>query len=276
MDRSYIEANNIVARYLAGDLTVREAREFERFCAEHPAVLDSLPIPVRVKAKMQLKAAEAAKSAEFDPTVQTGAFLRPTFDKAPAEDFTGHVTDDADDEFDADTTPDVRERQSLVQRIKSASLVTLALTLALVLVSVMATVFWSRSNALQNELSALQRSVKAIQMRPPNSVREHRATPVAAQPTAPTLTLGYPDPPQLIELRVDMSKGRFNTFLVTVDSVNSGRIAQIRRVARDSNGELRLSLNTSAFGKGDIDLQFAGYTWRGETVPVGWIRLGMQ
>jgi hypothetical protein len=58
--------------------------------------------------------------------------------------------------------------------------------------------------------------------------------------------------------------------------VRDGRILQMRRVARDSNGELRLSLNSSAFGRGDVDVQFAGYTWRGETVPAGWIRLGMQ
>jgi len=269
MDRSYIEANKIVSRYLSGDLTVREAREFERFCAEHPAILESLPIPVRVKAKMQIKAAEAATSGEFDPTVQTGAFIRPQF---PEHD----VPESAGDQLDEEDESTEIEAKSIAQRLKEMSPITMSLLIALVLMSVLAAVYWLRSSALQDELAALQRSVKAIQLRPPNSVHEYRATPVAARPTSPTLAIGYPDPPQLIELRVDMSKGRFNTFLVTVDSVRDGRIMQVRRVARDSNGELRLSLNTSAFGSGEIDLQFAGYTWRGETVPAGWIRLGLQ
>jgi hypothetical protein len=52
MDRTYIESQHIVPRYLSGDLTVREAREFERYCQENPDMLNSLPIPVRVKAKM--------------------------------------------------------------------------------------------------------------------------------------------------------------------------------------------------------------------------------
>jgi len=59
MDRTYIESQHIVQRYLSGDLSVREAREFEKYCAEHPDVLNSLPIPARVKAKMARKPGEA-------------------------------------------------------------------------------------------------------------------------------------------------------------------------------------------------------------------------
>ncbi len=31
MDRTYIESQQIVARYLSGDLSVREARQFEKY-----------------------------------------------------------------------------------------------------------------------------------------------------------------------------------------------------------------------------------------------------
>ena len=43
MDRKYIENEHIVDRYLSGELTVREAREFEQFCLDHPQFLTSLP-----------------------------------------------------------------------------------------------------------------------------------------------------------------------------------------------------------------------------------------
>ena len=52
MDRKYIEAEHIVDRYLSGDLTVREAREFEQYCHDHPEALKSMPIPVRLKARL--------------------------------------------------------------------------------------------------------------------------------------------------------------------------------------------------------------------------------
>lgn len=267
MDRNYIEANNIVARYLSGDLTVREAREFERFCAEHPEVSNNFPIPVRVKAKMQFKAAEAAASGEFDPTVQTGAFIRPQIES---------ISSVAVDDEDEDDSDDEREPKSIARRIREASPVTLVLSLALMLMTVLTGVYWLRGNALRDELRETQLAAKSVSMRPPGTVREYRVALSSAQPSAPTMNIGYPDPPQLVELRVDMSKGRYNMFLVTIDSVQDGRVMQVRRVARDSNGEVRLSLNSSAFGRGDVDLQFAGYTWRGETVPVGWIRLGLN
>ena len=52
MDRKYIENEHIVDRYLSGDLTVREARDFEKYCLEHPDFLNEMPIPVRLKARL--------------------------------------------------------------------------------------------------------------------------------------------------------------------------------------------------------------------------------
>jgi hypothetical protein len=47
----------------------------------------------------------------------------------------------------------------------------------------------------------------------------------------------------------------------------------IERMAPDSNKELRLSLNSSAFGPGEYRLRLQGHTWRGERVDAGWVRL---
>jgi hypothetical protein len=41
----------------------------------------------------------------------------------------------------------------------------------------------------------------------------------------------------------------------------------------DSNKELLLSLNSSAFGPGEYRMRLQGYTWRGDRVDVGWVRL---
>lgn len=54
MDRDFIERNQVVERYLSGRLPLKGATDFERFCAEHPELLDELGIPERVNAALHL------------------------------------------------------------------------------------------------------------------------------------------------------------------------------------------------------------------------------
>jgi hypothetical protein len=65
----------------------------------------------------------------------------------------------------------------------------------------------------------------------------------------------------------------FPAFAVIVDKVDHGRVLVVERMAPDSNKELRLSLNSSAFGPGEYRLRLQGYAWRGDRVDVGWVRL---
>jgi hypothetical protein len=257
MDRTYIESQHIVSRYLTGDLTVREAREFEKYCQENPDMLNSLPIPVRVKAKMARKPGAELDVSDFDPTATDTAILAAGLD-------------DSDDDDDDRSSSSSRSMSS------GSSRWSIVLGIALAVAVAGAGALWVRTGALEKQLVVSQRAVKSLQIRPPGGMQEYRVKPSGAKPSAPTVNIGWPDPPQLIDLRIDMSEGKYNTFLVTIDSVSDGRALQIRRVARDSNGEVRIGLNSSAFGQGDYDLKLEGYTWRGETVPSGWIRLGLK
>jgi hypothetical protein len=51
---------------------------------------------------------------------------------------------------------------------------------------------------------------------------------------------------------------------------------QVKRIMRDSNKEIRFSLNSSAFGPGDYLVKVEGYNWRGQTEEVGWLMLGLN
>ncbi len=64
--------------------------------------------------------------------------------------------------------------------------------------------------------------------------------------------------------------------MIRIEKVDEGLVMQLRRVARDSNRELRLALNSSAFGPGDYLLKIDGYNWRGQTEAVGWVRISLQ
>jgi hypothetical protein len=258
MDRTYIESQHIVSRYLSGDLTVREAREFEKYCQENPDMLNSLPIPVRVKAKMARKPGAELDASDFDPIATDSAILAAGLQESEDDD------DDDDDSRGMRGMPAEGRRWTVV----------LGVLLAVAIAG--AAALWVRAGALEKQLIVSQRAVKSLQIRPPGGMQEFRIKPVGSKPSSPTINIGWPDPPQIVELRIDMSEGKYNTFLVTIDSVADGRALQFRRVARDSNGEVRIGLNSSAFGPGEYDLKLEGYTWGGQTVPSGWIRLGLK
>jgi hypothetical protein len=83
-------------------------------------------------------------------------------------------------------------------------------------------------------------------------------------------------PAQLLELSIDASEGKIQQFQITIDKADGVRVMQIKRIMRDSNKEVRFSLNSSAFGPGDYLVKIEGYNWRGQTQEVGWLMLGLE
>lgn len=90
---------------------------------------------------------------------------------------------------------------------------------------------------------------------------------------SPDATVRWPEPPQLLVLHLPVGYAEYLNFALVVDKVDHGRVMVIERMAPDSNRDLRLSLNSSAFGPGEYRLRVQGYTWRGDRVDVGWVRL---
>jgi hypothetical protein len=115
---------------------------------------------------------------------------------------------------------------------------------------------------------------QTLTLRAIDSVRTLRIAPnPRSWSAAPDLALAWPEPPQLLELHLPVGYSAFLTFAVIVDKVDHGRVLVIERMAPDSNKELLLALNSSAFGPGEYRLRLQGYTWRGDRVDVGWVRL---
>ena len=72
-----------------------------------------------------------------------------------------------------------------------------------------------------------------------------------------------------------MSRSAFRAFRVTIDRIDQGRVAIMHNLVKDSNGHLRIALNSSALGPGNYQLTIEGLTWRGETVPDAWVTIGI-
>jgi hypothetical protein len=160
--------------------------------------------------------------------------------------------------------PEWWQHRSFVVILAAALLLLLALTIA-------ARVASHRDRELA---AAAAERVKTLTLRPASQVRAVRITPNPRSWSAsPDATLAWPEPPELLDLYLPVAYSDFKMFAITLDKVDVGRVLDLQRVSTDSNRELRLTLNSSAFGPGEYRIRLQGYTWRGERVDAGWVRL---
>jgi hypothetical protein len=92
-------------------------------------------------------------------------------------------------------------------------------------------------------------------------------------PSRATVAISHGD---FAELKVDLSWARYNTYRVSIDRVNQGRVAVLDGLDKDSNGHLRMSLNAGAFGPGEYLVAIEGLTLRRESIPVAWYRIAIS
>jgi hypothetical protein len=184
----------------------------------------------------------------------------------PAGGVPANDSDDRSDEFEGAELPELAWWQT---RPFVAGLAVVCVALAVLAVT-------SMMNASRDREAARVAATReqTLTLRAISSVRTLRITPNPRSWSAsPDLTLAWPEPPQLLELHLAVGYSSFPAFAVIVDKVDHGRVLVVERMTPNSNKELLLSLNSSAFGPGEYRLRLQGYTWRGDRVDVGWVRL---
>ena len=125
--------------------------------------------------------------------------------------------------------------------------------------------------------SALAAELKTATLRAPTGDRSLRVVPnPRSWSAAPDASIAWPEPPEMIELYMPVGYAHFQVFAITIDKANQGRMMVLQRVSPDSNHDLRISLNSSAFGPGEYRLRLQGYTWRGQRIDAGWVRLHVK
>lgn len=151
-----------------------------------------------------------------------------------------------------------------------------AAVLALLLLAIAITALHrSAEDRAATEAAAAQ--VKALTLRAIDGEQTLRIAPnPRSWSTAPDASIAWPEPPQLLQLYLPVGYAEFNTFALVIDKVDHGRVMVVERMTPDSNRELRIALNSSAFGPGEYRLRVQGYTWRGERIDVGWVRLEVR
>lgn len=75
---------------------------------------------------------------------------------------------------------------------------------------------------------------------------------------------------EMADMKVDMAWSKYSLFRLTIERVDQGRVAVLDHMQKDSNGHLRLSLNSSALGPGQYQVMAEGLDWRGDATPEAW------
>jgi hypothetical protein len=231
MDADFIARNQVIERYLSGRLPVKGATDFERFCHDHPEVLDEIGLPERVNAGLRLLEA----SGKPEPWHEAP---RPLWQKP------------------------------VVTLALAGTVAALALALAVVT---------GGSLSKTHRIADLQKEVHDRVLDPATSTREIRLLPSrTGASSAPAITIGGSGAgAQLVDFHIDESRSPYHMFKVTIDRVDQGRVGVIDDLTKDSNGHLRIALNSSALGPGTYQLTLEGLDWHNEPQPDSWVTIGI-
>jgi len=228
MDREFILRNQIAERYISGRLPLKGAQDFERYCQQHPELMDELGMPARVHAGLRLlEAGGQALPWEEKP--------RQWWEKLP---------------------------------------VLIAVAVLAIAALIAALTESTRLGARDATIVSLQKRVAEQPLDPATSTRNLRLIPSRTAPSRHnSVVLG--GSAQMNELKIDVSWSKFTAFRVTIDRLDQGRVAVLHNMLRDSNGDLRLALNSTAFGPGSYQLAIEGMTLHGDAIAQAWITVGI-
>ncbi len=147
--------------------------------------------------------------------------------------------------------------------------VALALAVALSVVA-------NESATKSRKLAQLQQQVADQPLDAATATREIRLVPGREGATnTPAVTIGG-GAAELVDFKIDESRSAYKIFTVTIDRIDQGRVGVIRNLAKDSNGHVRISLNSSALGPGNYLFTIEGMSWRGDPEPDSWVTIRVQ
>jgi hypothetical protein len=145
---------------------------------------------------------------------------------------------------------------------------------ALAAVALIATVVLAVTVAGKNKaLAAQSKELQQQPLLPAQSTRPINIKPARTGPPGRGVASIGGGRTELADLKVDVSWSQYATFRVTIDRVDQGRFAVLGNVMRDSNGQLRIALNSSGLGPGDYQIEFEGLDKWGKPAESSWTRL---
>jgi hypothetical protein len=129
-----------------------------------------------------------------------------------------------------------------------------------------------RSHALSME----QQRALEQPLEPATSTGQFPIVPSRTAPSrTPVVTVGGSQT-QMADFKIDMSWSKYTAYRVSIDRVDQGRVEVLYNQLRDSNGIVRLALNSSALGPGNYQITLEGLTLYGDVIPQAWTTIGIR
>lgn len=154
--------------------------------------------------------------------------------------------------------------------------VTLTLAAVAGVLAVALMVMTGTGAAKSHKIAELQKQVTEQPLDPATSTREIRLMPSrSGASNSPAINIGGGGA-QLADFKIDESRSPYHIFRVTIDRIDQGRVGVITNLVKDSNGHLRIALNSTALGPGNYQLTIEGLNWRGDPEPDSWVTIGIQ
>lgn len=154
--------------------------------------------------------------------------------------------------------------------------VTLALAATAAVLAVALMVATGSAASKSHKIAELQKQATEQPLDPATSTREIRLMPSrSGASNSPAITIGNGGA-QLADFKIDESRSPYHIFRVTIDRIDQGRVGVITNLVKDSNGHLRIALNSTALGPGNYQLTIEGLNWRGDPEPDSWVTIGIQ
>lgn len=154
--------------------------------------------------------------------------------------------------------------------------ITVSLAVVALVCAATAAVLAGTGAAKGHRIEQLQKQLTEQPLDPATSTREIRLLPSReGASNSPAIGIGGGGA-QMADFKIDESHSPYHIFRVTIDRVDQGRVGVITNLVKDSNGHLRIALNSSALGPGNYLLTIEGIDWRGDPQPDSWITIGVQ
>ncbi|MBS0373637.1 MAG: hypothetical protein JSR73_03600 [Proteobacteria bacterium] len=145
---------------------------------------------------------------------------------------------------------------------------------ALALLSlIVAAVAWNGRSQAQAAYARLKTEAAIGTLTPPAATQVLRLKPGRPGERVPTYGIGGRTAPSLAELRIGVGYLQATLFRVTIKRDDGTYYARLDNQLRDSNGDLRMAFNSSAFAAGDYEVALESVNLRGDTEPAGRLRL---
>jgi hypothetical protein len=126
------------------------------------------------------------------------------------------------------------------------------------------------------KIAKLEKQAAERPLEPATNTRVIRLVPShEGASNSPAVVIGG-SPTQLVDFKIDETRSAYKMFRITIDRMDQGRVAVLHNLLKDSNGHLRIALNSSALGPGNYQLTIEGLSWRGDPEPDSWVTIGIQ